>query len=174
MISDLVRGMNTKAYFVYDVRHEKEGKLDASQVALNYLIQFIDKVSSYDDKLGSKHGFESDHLLPYLQVYELDVEARESHITLWENIHRGLSTFLSVWEVERTPVNLYLTNYARVSGYIQKDLVQDIKNMTDGHIKFHLFDIMAKKGSVLLKQVINRIDNFYSLMVVGDKDKLKY
>jgi hypothetical protein len=54
--------------------------------------------------MSSKHGFLSDHLLPFLAVMELDVEACENQVTLWENIHRGLSTFFSVYELERTQI----------------------------------------------------------------------
>jgi len=41
--------------------------------------------------------------------------------------------------------------------------VEEIRIMTEGHVKFAINDIMAKKGSVLLKQVSNRIDYFFTL-----------
>jgi hypothetical protein len=74
----------------------------------------IERLAAFDDKQGSKHGFKSDHLLGFLAVMDLDIESRENRVTLWENIQRGLSTFVSVYELERTPIQVYLTNYERV------------------------------------------------------------
>ena len=71
----------------------------------------MSKVSAVDAKISSKLFFQTDKLLPYLQVFGLDIEKKEARVTLWENIQRGLTTFLSLHEIERTPVQIYLENY---------------------------------------------------------------
>ena len=81
----------------------------------------------------------------------LDLEAKEEQVMFQENMARGLTTILRVYEIERTPLQFFMDNYARVSQFITRDLAEDMKSMSDGHIKYLMFDIMAKKGSVLLK-----------------------
>ena len=56
-----------------------------------------------------------------------------------------------MYEIERTPLKFFMGNYSRVCAFISGDLIEDMKRMSDGHIKYLMFDIMAKKGSVLLK-----------------------
>lgn len=63
---EVIYGIFTKAQFVYDVRKSSDGKLTPNQIALNYLIQFIDRICSFDEMMSSKHGLTTDHLLPFL------------------------------------------------------------------------------------------------------------
>lgn len=59
LMSDVVRGINTRALFVYDVRSE-DGQMAPNKIALNYLVQFIDMLTIYDEKTLSKHAIKID------------------------------------------------------------------------------------------------------------------
>jgi hypothetical protein len=77
-------------------------------------------------------------------------------------------------EIDKKPFKHYLQSFSKVHEYIRKDLVDEIEHMSDGHLKFQMFESMARKGSVLLKQVNTRIDGFFSHATIDDSDKLAY
>jgi len=95
-------------------------------------------------------------------------------INLREHIDKGLNQLINVYEVQKTPLDFFLDKYERVCKFIQRDLVNQIYDTDEGHLKFFFFDIMSKKGSALIKQTINKVDSYFSLAVVGDVDKMEF
>jgi len=79
-----------------------------------------------------------------------------------------------VFEIQKTPLDFYLTKYERVCKFIQRDLIKNIQKTDEGHLKFYFFDIMSKKGSALVKQTINKVDGYFSLAQINDADKLEF
>ena len=53
-------------------------------------------------------------------------------------------------------------------------MVAGIQDTDEGHLKFFFFDTMSKKGSTLVKQTINKMDQYFSLAELDDADKLDF
>ena len=61
-----------------------------------------------------------------------------------------------------------------VSKFIQRDLLSTIQVTDESHLKFYFFDVMSKKGSALPKQILNKVDQYFSLADLEDSDKLDF
>lgn len=91
-----------------------------------------------------------------------------------EHVAKGMSSLVNLFEVQKTPVEFYLTKYERVCKFVQRDLVNQIQRADESHLKFCFFDIMSKKGSALVKQAINKVDGYFGLAVISESERLEY
>ena len=86
----------------------------------------------------------------------------------------GLQRLLNVFEVSNTPLERYLVNFEKISRFIQQELVPTISSTDDSHLKFFFFATMSKKGSALVKQTVNKVENYLGMAELDDADKLSF
>lgn len=137
--------------------------MSPDQQALNLLIQFLYLLCDFEDQIAQKLILNDDPLFDSLQLVNITLSEAEQALNLAENLNRGYHTILNVFEMQRTPLSHYMDNYSKVCKYVQQDLLQQISSTDCGHLKFIFFEIMSKKGSALLKQVINKLDSTFTL-----------
>lgn len=49
-----------------------------------------------------------------------------------------------------------------------------ISSTDDSHLKFSFFATMSKKGSALVKQTVNKVENYLGMAELDDADKLSF
>lgn len=127
-----------------------------------------------DDKITAKQILKNDGLFGFLQILRVQINNQEAEINLKEHINKGLNQLINVFEVQKTPLDCYLNKYENICKFLQRDLFNSIQKTDEGHLKFYFFDIISQKGKSLVKQIISKVDGYFSLAELSDAEKLEF
>ena len=148
--------------------------LTPSQIAVNLTVNFLNEICYIDDKITARQTLKQNKFIVFLQMAGVNLDVGLGQFNLAENLQLGLQRLLNVFEVQNTPLERYLVNFERICNFIQTELVPVITTTDESHLKFFFFDIMSKKGSALVKQTINKVENYLGLAELDDADKLQF
>jgi hypothetical protein len=85
-------------------------------------------------------------------------------VRLQEYYDEGLKYLLNVFEIYKTPLSHYQNSFEKVCKYIKKELVNRIIETDEDHLKFMIFDSISKKGSVLFKNTVSKLENQFEII----------
>lgn len=100
--------------------------LNQQQKGLNYLVNFLQQLCFVEDDLSSSRILKHNQLLQFTLNAQVELNQRKKELVQLFNMKYALGHLINIYDIRKTPINMYLQNYDNKTLLVKRDLFRMI------------------------------------------------